>query len=161
MQAQLITTATDVVPDTPEKAALRVMRFFETLGPNDLTCIKDFYCADALFKDPFNEVQGVDAIAPIFSHMFDALIQPRFVITQQIQQGEHCFVTWDFLFAMRKFEPNITQTIRGASHLVFRLEEGVWRIAVHRDYWDAAEELYEKLPVVGALMRWLKKRANS
>ena len=24
----------------------------------------------------------------------------------------------------------------------------------------AAEELYEKLPVVGALMRWLKKRAN-
>jgi steroid delta-isomerase len=33
---------------------------------------------------------------------------------------------------------------------------------VHRDYWDAAEELYEKLPVLGALMRWLKqaRRAN-
>jgi len=30
----------------------------------------------------------------------------------------------------------------------------------HRDYWDAAEELYEKLPVIGALMRWLKKRAG-
>lgn len=161
MQAQVITTATDMAPDTPEKAALRVMQFFETLGPNDLTRIKDFYCADALFKDPFNEVQGVDAIAPIFSHMFDALIQPRFVITQKVQQGEHCFVTWDFLFAMRKFDPNTTQTIRGASHLVFRLEDGVWRVAVHRDYWDAAEELYEKLPVVGALMRWLKKRANS
>ena len=25
------------------------------------------------------------------------------------------------------------------------------RIALHRDYWDAAEELYEKLPLVGAL----------
>ncbi len=35
------------------------------------------------------------------------------------------------------------------------------RIAMHRDWWDAAEELYEKLPVVGALMRWLKRRANS
>jgi hypothetical protein len=35
------------------------------------------------------------------------------------------------------------------------------RISLHRDYWDAAEELYEKLPWVGALMRWLKKRANS
>jgi hypothetical protein len=32
---------------------------------------------------------------------------------------------------------------------------------VHRDYWDAAEELYEKLPVVGSLMRWLKRQANS
>ncbi|MCA0424309.1 MAG: nuclear transport factor 2 family protein, partial [Proteobacteria bacterium] len=35
------------------------------------------------------------------------------------------------------------------------------RIAEHRDYWDAAEELYEKLPAIGALMRWLKRRANS
>jgi len=32
---------------------------------------------------------------------------------------------------------------------------------VHRDYWDAAEELYEKLPGVSVLMRWLKKRANT
>jgi ketosteroid isomerase-like protein len=161
MQAQVIKTATDKAPDTPEKAALRVMQFFETLGPEDVARLKDLYCADALFKDPFNEAQGVDAITPIFSHMFDALVQPRFVITQQVQQGAQCFVTWDFLFAMRKYEPNTTQTIRGASHLVFRLDDGVWRVAVHRDYWDAAEELYEKLPMVGALMRWLKKRANS
>jgi hypothetical protein len=35
------------------------------------------------------------------------------------------------------------------------------RITVHRDYWDAAEELYEKLPLVGRLMRWLKRRANA
>ena len=32
---------------------------------------------------------------------------------------------------------------------------------VHRDYWDAAEELYEKLPLLGALMRWLKRRVNA
>jgi hypothetical protein len=35
------------------------------------------------------------------------------------------------------------------------------RITLHRDYWDAAEELYEKLPLIGSLMRWLKKRSNS
>jgi len=34
------------------------------------------------------------------------------------------------------------------------------RVTLHRDYWDAAEELYEKLPWVGGLMRWLKRRAN-
>ena len=28
----------------------------------------------------------------------------------------------------------------------------------HRDYWDAAEELYEKLPVLGALMRLLRRK---
>jgi hypothetical protein len=37
----------------------------------------------------------------------------------------------------------------------------VWRIDLHRDYWDAAEEMYEKFPLVGSLMRWLKNRVNS
>jgi hypothetical protein len=34
-------------------------------------------------------------------------------------------------------------------------------VADHRDYWDAAEELYEKLPVLGALMRLLKRRLRA
>ncbi len=32
------------------------------------------------------------------------------------------------------------------------------RIAAHRDYWDAAEGVYEKLPFVGALLRVIKRR---
>ena len=148
-------------PDTPEAALQRVVKFFEHLQPADVAQIADIYTADAQFKDPFNDVQGVPAVERIFAHMFDALDAPRFVITQQVQQGAQCFVTWDFLFAMRRFDAGQTQTIRGASHLVLREEAGVWRVALQRDYWDAAEELYEKLPVVGSLMRWLKKRANS
>jgi ketosteroid isomerase-like protein len=146
---------------TPEAALQNVVHFFEHLQPADLARIADIYTTDAQFKDPFHEVQGVAAITRIFAHMFDALESPRFVITQQVQQGTQCFVTWDFLFAMRRLDAGKTQTIRGASHLVLRQESGIWRVAVHRDYWDAAEELYEKLPVVGALMRWLKRRANS
>lgn len=147
--------------DTPEVAIQRVVHFFEHLQPTDVTRMADIYTSDAQFKDPFNEVQGVPAIARIFAHMFETLDAPRFVITQQMQQGAQCFVTWDFLFAMPRMDGGRLQTIRGATHFVLREEAGVWRVAVHRDYWDAAEELYEKLPVVGGLMRWLKKRANS
>jgi hypothetical protein len=54
------------------------------------------------------------------------------------------------------------QRIRGGSHLQFVADDdGAWRITLHRDYWDAAEELYEKLPLVGGVMRWLKKRVNA
>jgi ketosteroid isomerase-like protein len=147
--------------DTPEAAMQRVVHFFEHLQPADLSRIDKLYTTDAHFKDPFNQVQGLPAIAHVFEHMFEALQAPRFVITSQVLQGEQCFVTWDFLFAMPRMDGGQTQTIRGATHFVLREEAGVWRVAVHRDYWDAAEELYEKLPVVGSLMRWLKKRANS
>lgn len=47
--------------------------------------------------------------------------------------------------------------IHGGSHLQL---DPSGRILVHRDYWDAAEELYEKLPLIGALMRWLRRRAG-
>jgi len=147
--------------DSPEAALQRVVDFFEHLQPADVSRITDIYTADAHFKDPFNEVQGIAAIEQIFAHMFETLDTPSFVITQQVLQGTQCFVTWDFLFAMRPFGEGKTQTIRGASHLVLREDAGVWRVALHRDYWDAAEELYEKLPVVGSLMRWLKRRANA
>lgn len=149
------------LPDTPETALQRVVHFFEHLQPSDVAQIAQLYTADAQFKDPFNEVQGVAAIECIFTHMFEALDAPRFVITQQVHNGEQCFVTWDFFFSVPRIDKGATQIIRGATHFVLREETGVWRVAVHRDYWDAAEELYEKLPVVGGLMRWLKKRANS
>jgi hypothetical protein len=58
---------------------------------------------------------------------------------------------------MRRFDTRTEQVIRGGSHLLLAADG---RIAEHRDYWDAAEELYEKLPLIGGLMRWLKARAN-
>lgn len=136
----------------------KVVAFFENLSPHSLLELETVYDANARFKDPFNEVQGVAAIRRIFTHMFFALESPRFVVTGQVVQGSQCFLTWEFRFRFRKFSPDKAQTIRGGSHLVFS-ELGL--IALHRDYWDAAEELYEKLPLVGSLMRWLKKRANS
>jgi len=35
------------------------------------------------------------------------------------------------------------------------------RVNSHRDYWDAAEELYEKLPLMGLLMRFLRRTMSS
>jgi hypothetical protein len=120
--------------------------------------LETVYAADARFKDPFNDVHGLAPIARIFEHMFVALEQPRFVVMGQIAQGSQCFLTWEFRFKFRRFDTHTEQVILGASHLVFD-DKGL--VQLHRDYWDAAEELYEKLPGIGSLMRWLKKRANS
>ena len=141
-----------------EEAVTRVVAFFEHLSSADVATIGALYAPQARFKDPFNEVQGVPAIQAIFAHMFVALEQPRFVVTGRVVQGQQCFLTWDFVFSFRNFHKGVTQTVRGASHLVL---DAQGLVTLHRDYWDAAEELYEKLPVVGALMRWLKQRANS
>jgi ketosteroid isomerase-like protein len=135
----------------------RIVERFEGLQAADVERLAEIYTADASFKDPFNEVQGLPAIQQIFRHMFVALDGPHFVIRDVVVDGDQCFLSWDFLFRMRRFRRD-EQCIRGGTHLRLAADG---RIAEHRDYWDAAEELYEKLPAVGALMRWLKRRANA
>jgi len=140
-----------------QAAVQRIRQMFEQLQVSDLPRLAEIYSTEARFKDPFNEVQGLPAVQGVFAHMFKALRQPRFVIHDSVVQGQQCFLTWSFLF----YQPRLgkaEQCIRGGSHLLLD-EEG--RIREHRDYWDAAEELYEKFPVLGVLLRWLKRRAAS
>nr|WP_315426965.1 nuclear transport factor 2 family protein [uncultured Albidiferax sp.] len=136
----------------------QIVSFFETLTPQSLARCASVYAPDARFKDPFNDVRGVPAIEAVLSHMFSTLESPRFRVLQRIANGDQCFLTWDFHFRFRQFQRGTEQTIHGGTHLQF---DPQGRITLHRDYWDAAEELYEKLPAVGGLMRWLKNRANS
>ena len=131
----------------------RLVAWYESLGPEHLAHISELYAHDASFKDPFNEVQGVAAIRRIFEHMFATLAEARFVVHSRIAQGDEGFLTWDFhlrTLAGRRL------SIRGATHLQFDHDGRVQR---HRDYWDAAEELYAQLPVLGPLMRWLRRQA--
>jgi ketosteroid isomerase-like protein len=134
----------------------RIVALFEQLTPADVARLGEFYAADAFFKDPFNEVQGLPAIQAVFRHMYASLDEPRFVVRDVIVQGDQCFLSWDFVFRFKRFSAEL-QTVRGGSQLQL---DAIGLITLHRDYWDAAEELYEKLPLLGALMRWLKKRAR-
>ena len=131
---------------------------FETLTPATVGALKNLYSPDARFKDPFNDVKGTAEIERIFQHMYVSLDRPRFVIVEKIVEGAQAFLTWEFRFKFKRFDTQTEQVILGTTHLVL---DAQGRICLHRDYWDAAEELYEKLPWVGSLMRWLKKRANS
>ena len=132
-----------------------LVRFYQDLSAEDIARFPEFYTADAYFKDPFNEVRGVGAIQGIFAHMFRQLAEPRFCVTGRWQSEQGAVLLWEFTFRMKR-SPDALQTIRGASHLRLAADG---RVAWHRDYWDAAEELYEKIPVVGALMRFLKRIA--
>ena len=133
----------------------RLAAYFETISEAGLPQLRQYYAPDAYFKDPFNEVRDAASIERIFAQMYVSLHDPRFVIHSKIEQDDEAFLTWDFHFRIKKYKSDVTQIIRGSSHLQFDPRN---RVRYHRDYWDAAEELYEKLPFVGGLMRFLKRR---
>lgn len=127
----------------------RLADFYETLSPASLARLPEFYSADSWFKDPFNEVRGVAAIERVFAHMFRQVQSPRFVVTDRIG-GVNAVLVWEFHYRHR----GAAAVIRGASHLRFGPDG---KVQFHRDYWDAAEELYMRQPLLGGLMRLLRR----
>lgn len=135
-----------------------LIEWFETLNPQSVDRLGDFYAADAEFKDPFNAVRGTAAIAHIFRHMFRQVDEPRFVVGSRFEGPDGVMLLWDFHFRTRGPLSPQSLTVRGATHLRF---DAAGKVVLHRDYWDAAEELYAKLPLLGVLMRGLQRRGRA
>lgn len=127
--------------------------FFEHMGAEDVEMLGRQYTEDAFFKDPFNELQGLAGVQRIYAHMFESLTTPRFEVIEAVIQGNQCFLVWNFQFSL-KGELEL-RSIHGSSHLRLASDG---RIAYHRDYWDAGEEFYEKLPLLHSVLRWIKRK---
>ena len=135
-----------------------LIQFYNDFSPASVARFPEFYSADAWFKDPFNEVRGIAAIQHIFTHMFGQVAEPRFVVTEQVIDANGAMLVWEFFFRMKRWRKGEIQVIRGISHLKLDAEGKVF---YHRDYWDAAEELYEKLPLIGSVFRLFHKAIRS
>lgn len=150
------------MPPAPEAAAVdldaalaRLVAWYEALSPHTLDALPAVYDPAVRFKDPFNEVQGHVALRRVFEHMFRTLDAPRFHVDERLRQGRQACLTWRFTLRRGGGQP---LEIRGATHLRLGADG---RVTEHRDYWDAAEELYAKLPLLGALMRALQRRLRA
>ena len=132
----------------------KITDFFENLRED--TSIDEFkiiYDDHVRFKDPFNEVKGINAVHEIFAHMYRNLDVPRFTIIEYLEKGNIAYVKWEFHFSFKN--QNTEQKFEGVSRLVMN-EEG--RVAEHIDYWDAAEHMYEQMPIIGWLLRMNKRK---
>jgi steroid delta-isomerase len=136
----------------PKMARVDVISAGFTSTYRKVLTVNDFSCSG---PEPFHEVTGVAAIRAILRHTFDKLPGARFRVTRRFPGDEgHAVILWEMDFTM----PVTRQpsTIRGDTHLTFA-NDG--KVTLHRDYWDAAEELYGRLPVLKWLMRALARRA--
>ena len=136
---------------------VRLVDYWQTLTPASVNELPTLYAADAYFRDPFNDITGIEKIQHIFADMFVRLDAPKFEIIETIEESHGAFLIWDFTFRIKALRPEQNRRIHGTSHIRFA-PNGL--VQYHRDYWDAAGELYEQLPLVGILIRFLKKRAG-
>ncbi|MEY2776489.1 MAG: hypothetical protein RLY30_587 [Pseudomonadota bacterium] len=126
----------------------------EGLSLDRLEELGQFYAPDAQFQDPFQAVQGREAILRCYRSMFTGLHEPRFSALAYAGQGPNdpVAVRWVFGFSLR---PQSASTqIPGTSWLQF---DAQGLIVLHEDHWDASR-LIDAFPWVGGVTRLVKKQ---
>ena len=132
--------------------------FFAGLTPEDLDQLADFFAQDARFKDPFNDVRGIPAIRQVFEHMFAHCPAPRFTVHEVIVQGQTAYFHWQFVDRGPDDRGGIGLDVDGVSRVLF---DAKGKVLEHIDYWDAAEHLYARLPVIGWLLARIRARISA
>lgn len=131
----------------------RYAAFWEAVSPADLGRLAEVFTEDVHFVDPFNDVTGLDRLRLVFEEMFENMVEPKFTVTGQAVGEDACFLRWRFTFRLR--ENGKERQIVGISEVRIAPDG---RVAEHIDHWDAARQAYEEIPVLGAILRMLRRR---
>lgn len=127
----------------------KIVKWYENLSPITLSTIDKIYDGEVFFKDPFNEIVGIENLKHVFEKMFEQVPTAKFYILDVVEEEEVAFMNWQMAFhAFGK-----DQIIHGVSHLKFFGN----KLNYHRDYWDSSEELFGKIPVVGPVFNLTRK----
>lgn len=148
-------TADDPTPP-PSSPLCAWAGFWETLCPASIPQAQDLCAPDMRFVDPFNDLTGVDEFRRMLEHMFAHVEAAHFVVRDKamgtnLGNGTTGYLRWVFTAKIA----GRAVAIEGMSEIAFGPDG---RVRLHRDHWDAGAQVYGRVPVLGAILRIVRKR---
>ena len=131
--------------------------FFENLSPESLHRLDALCAPDVRFNDPFNDVHGVAHFRAVLAKMFHDVAEPHFEVTDRALSKHACYLRWVFTYRVAGSNAKLRR-IEGVSEIHF---DATGKVTAHIDHWDAGAQIYERIPVLGALVRMVKRRMSA
>jgi hypothetical protein len=116
--------------------------------------VHDVYAPNAYYRDSFTAKQGVENIETYFIEGTRTMDELAFDLQDVAVHDGNYYFRWITQFSQKGKKDDVIH-LPGVSHVRFD-KEG--RIIFHQDFWDAGV-IYERLPIIGFFIRWLKKQA--
>lgn len=135
--------------------AAAYVAFYRNLTWDSVTELRDLCAPNVRFRDPFNDVTGVEGYIAVLEKMFDDVVEPRFAIVDQAVSDRTCYLRWDFTFRSRP--GGAAWQIEGMSEVHFD-DQGL--VVAHLDHWDSGSQFYGRLPLLGTLIRFVRQRVS-
>jgi hypothetical protein len=128
---------------------------FDQLDKDHLNLLEEIYTPDVVFRDPVHELKGLPALWTYYSRLYDGVISCQFEFEDEVIQDQKGMLVWIMRFQHARFRRGETLELRGVSHLKFRADGKVFH---HHDYFDMGAFIYERVPVLGGIIRAIKNR---
>ncbi len=128
---------------------------FKDFQQADWSQLGEIYADNIVFRDPVHELRGLVALEEYFLSLGADLLDCRFEYLDQVVSDDSAYVKWIMHFRHPRLGNDLID-VRGVSHL--RWSE---KIEFHEDFYDMGAMLYERLPVLGNVTRWLRLRLAS
>lgn len=132
-------------------------QFLETLRPETIGQLDQLAADDIHYHDPFVDAHGRDNVKRVFALMFEDIADPRFTFTHCACDGDTCFLRWHFTCRPKTIRRGLPWICDGVTEVRFDADG---RVLDHIEHWDAGEQVYEKLPVLRAILRMVKKAVS-
>ncbi|MBU2644637.1 nuclear transport factor 2 family protein [bacterium] len=131
----------------------RLKDTYRRLGYENLALLGDVYAEDVLFIDPFHRLEGLKELTRHFENMYQNLFSIHFDYQDELTEKDRSFLTWRMDFSHRAIKKGEIISVTGASLLKFDR-----KIVFHRDYFDASAMIFDHLPVIGHILKQIRKR---
>jgi len=132
----------------------RINRAFNELNKDTINELDSFYHEKAVFNDPLEKIVGRPALKEYYASLYQSVESISFDITDEVIQGNNHFITWTMKMRTPKVKNGKEVVLEGASLIKFETETNL--VIYHRDYFDMGAFIYEHLPFVGGLIRFIK-----
>jgi len=128
---------------------------FNTLNKDNVSEVVDqFYHEEVEFSDPVEKIKGRDGIKKYYGNMYKNVKEIRFDFSEMVSQGDTVVGVW--VMTLKTDSLNGGESFQVEGNSVIRFKDG--KAIYHRDYFDMGAFIYEKIPVVGWLVRKVKDK---
>lgn len=134
----------------------RFISVYSDLGTTNLTLLEQVYHADIHFTDPIHDVKGINYLLTYFDSLYTNLNTCRFNIDKVMTADMDAAIYWTMTFSHPKLNNGNEISVEGHSFL----SQQDNKVIRHRDYLDVGSMLYEHIPLLGAVIKSIKKRAS-
>lgn len=133
----------------------KVRFFYEKLNKDSMHLVDEFYDPQIDFIDPIHSLKGSDKMKEYYANLYKNADDVQFEFKDFVQSGEKVVAVWKMTLKTEKINGGEPYSVDGNSVIHFGASG---KAIYHRDYFDMGAFVYEKIPVVGFLVRKIKER---